>query len=61
LDKTQPQTTFAFLHNRDFRADVLFIRSEITVGARSAQSPRIAAADTGAKLGTAAIKPAPPR
>jgi hypothetical protein len=30
-----------FPHNRDFRADAFFIRSEITVGARSAQWPPI--------------------
>jgi hypothetical protein len=40
LVENQPRTVFAFNHNRDFRTDVLFIRTEITVGARSAQWPR---------------------
>jgi hypothetical protein len=34
-----PNTAFVFIHNRDFRADALFIRAEITVGAQSAQWP----------------------
>jgi hypothetical protein len=36
-DKNQPQTAVAFIHNRVFRADALFIRTENTVGARCAQ------------------------
>jgi hypothetical protein len=32
-----PKTAFAFIQNRVYRADALFIRSENTVGARSAQ------------------------
>jgi hypothetical protein len=32
-----PKRFFAFIHNRDFCADALFIRAEITVGAQSAQ------------------------
>src|SRR3990172_8953116 len=40
LYKSHPKTTLAFLHNRFFRTDALFIRSENAVGARSAQSPR---------------------
>ena len=34
LDLTPAPNGFAFIHNHDFRADVLFIRTEITVGAR---------------------------
>jgi hypothetical protein len=37
LDKTQSQTVVAFIHNRVFRTDAPFIRTENTVGARSAQ------------------------
>ncbi|MHB8667853.1 MAG: hypothetical protein ACYC7B_10120 [Burkholderiales bacterium] len=35
--KEPPQTVAAFIHNRVFCADALFIRTENTVGARSAQ------------------------
>jgi hypothetical protein len=34
---TAPGTAFGVIHNRDFRSDTLFIRTEIAVGARSAQ------------------------
>ena len=37
LYKSQPQTLLGFIHNRVFRTDALFIRTENTVGARSAQ------------------------
>jgi len=37
-EKKQTQTALAFIHNRAFCADALFIRTESTVGARSAQS-----------------------
>jgi hypothetical protein len=37
LYKDNPQALVAFIHNRVFRTDVLFIRTENTVGARSAQ------------------------
>jgi hypothetical protein len=33
----QPQAVIAFIHNRGFGADALFIRTKTTVGARSAQ------------------------
>jgi hypothetical protein len=32
-----PPTAFAFIHNRVFGADTLFIRTKNTVGAQSAQ------------------------
>jgi len=35
--KTTPNRPCFFIHNRVFCADVLFIRTENTVGARSAQ------------------------
>jgi len=38
LWKTNPQAVFAFINNRVFHADALFIRMENAVGARSAQS-----------------------
>jgi hypothetical protein len=37
LDKTQSRSVVAFIHNRVFRTDALFIRAENAVGARSAQ------------------------
>jgi len=37
LYKNPRQTTFAFIHNRVFGTDALFIRTKSTVGARSAQ------------------------
>jgi hypothetical protein len=39
LVENQPAPFLVFNHNRDFRTDVLSIRTEITVGARSAQWP----------------------
>jgi hypothetical protein len=42
LDKNQPKAVVAFIHNRVFRTDVLLIRPENTVGARSAQWPLFA-------------------
>jgi hypothetical protein len=35
--KRTASTAFAFIQNRDFGTDALFIRTKITVGARSAQ------------------------
>jgi hypothetical protein len=40
LDNTQPQADVAFIHNRVFGTHVLFMRTENTVGARSAQFRR---------------------
>jgi hypothetical protein len=37
LYKGNPQAVVAFIHNRVFCTDALFIRTENTVGARSAQ------------------------
>jgi len=37
LYKEPPQTASAFVHNRVFGTDALFIRTKNTVGARSAQ------------------------
>jgi len=34
LDTTQPQAVIAFIHNRVFGTDALFIRTKNTVGAR---------------------------
>jgi hypothetical protein len=34
LDKNQTQIAFAFIHNRLFGTDTLFIRTKKTVGAR---------------------------
>src|SRR5450759_2669722 len=39
LDKNQTQTAFAFINNRGFGTDELYIRTKTTVGARSAQWP----------------------
>jgi hypothetical protein len=36
--KTNLETAFAFIHNRGFGADTLFIRTKTTVGARNGRS-----------------------
>jgi hypothetical protein len=41
------KSRFGFFHNRVFGTDVFFIRTENTVGARSAQWPLLAPASIG--------------
>jgi hypothetical protein len=49
LVEKQARAIVVFINNRVFRADVLFIRTENTVGARSAQWPYGARGPKGAE------------
>jgi len=55
LIKAQPYPPRLFIHNPDFATDVLFIRSKIGIGARSAQRSNAEIGERWRKLKAAAV------